>query len=73
MKDLRFHPPPAPSGYSWRSAPECAKIFNRTLRGIRQWCQRGRFAALDVSIYQDVNKRWWILLRNDEETTNLGL
>jgi hypothetical protein len=60
MNPLAAPRPTTPA--DWRSLAYAAKFFGRTEQRIRQWCATGRFAALGIPVFQDRQKRWWILL-----------
>jgi hypothetical protein len=56
-----------PMSYHWRSVSFAAKFYGRTERRIRQWIVQGRFASLNIPVYQDKSGRWWIAI-NEENT-----
>ena len=57
-----------PVSYHWRSTAFAARFYGRTQRRIRQWCTQGRFAALNVPVYQDKSGRWWVYIQEDTVT-----
>lgn len=51
--------------FHWRSTEEAAKFYGRTRRQIRNWCQDGTFSALNIPVFQDASRRWWVCIPPD--------
>jgi len=50
----------------WRSTTFAAKFYGRTRRRIVQWCKTGRFASVNVPVFQDASRRWWICMDDSD-------
>jgi len=57
--------PHAPYPVHWRSTSYAAKFYGKTRRAIVKWCIQGRFAAVNIPVFQDVSGRWWVLLSDE--------
>jgi hypothetical protein len=44
----------------WKPPSQVATIYNKTTRTVQKWCVEGFWAHLGISVYRDVQGRWWI-------------
>src|SRR5258708_2766389 len=52
--------------FHWRSTSFAAKFYGRTRERIVQWCKTGRFASVNIPVYQDASHRWWVAVPLDD-------
>jgi hypothetical protein len=51
----------------WRSVPYAAKFYGIKKDTVLHWIWRGRFASVDIPVYQDKSNRWWIAIPQDKQ------